>query len=321
MAVTFSQVEYALNFESTAGVFVAPTSTSGFLPNSGADFDTKNEQKELKDSFGRVEDISFVKTSMKMGDGKLHYPLGFENLGTTLMMIFGQAPTTTGSSSPYTSTFQLLNTNNHQTFSVTRVDSERGTVGFPYCLLDKLSIKADKNGEFVHAECDVRGGGEATQTSVTSTYSTTETFITPDMITVKEAANVAGLVSATAFNPEKLQLSFSKNAEPKGGLGTVNVVRNHNKRFGATGMVEIELNGDSDRQNGLNSSTRAFQVIISNGTYSCTFQYEALVYETPKLSNSLDGIVTLSRNFKATRISTGMVKATLINNKSAYPLP
>jgi hypothetical protein len=323
MAQIGSLIEVAMTPESSAGV-AETLLGSEFLPNAGADFDDSKEDVTLQAGFGRIENISQSRVSLLGGGGKIASPLGVLNAGYFLTAIFGQAPTTTDNmDGTYLHEFVLLNNNTHKTFTVATNDPENGYRAFAGQILNDFIIEAEKNGEFIVIDSNWLGKKSASPTPVNSAYRSDEYFFTPDQITVRKAANEAGLAAASDLTVEKVSLGASKNAIRKGKLGSNEVDRVRNQRFGGTGSMDIELDTDADRVEALDNTQRAMRIRFTVPGTSPVQYLEFIIvnftWDNPTQSKDLDSLSLLTRSFKFERGSGGMIKANLVNAQAAYP--
>lgn len=323
MAQIGSLIEYGFTFEDTAGTAQTLTSAE-FLPNSGGDLDDSKEDVTLQAGYGRIENIAQSRESLLKGGGKVVFPFGIYNAVYAGVAIFGAVPTPTDNADgTYTREFTITNNNTHKTATVVKRDPEFGYKAFAGQALNDFQMEAEKNGEFIVFDSNWMGKKSSTPTDVTPSYDLTEHLFTPDNVEVFIASNEAGLAGASALTAEKVSWGVQKNVEIKGKLGSNEVDRVRNKRFGGTGSLDVELDGNTEFDLALANTARAMRIRLTvpgtSPVEKVEFDIINFTYDTPVTGKDLDALGILTRAFKLERRSGGMLKMRVINDKATYP--
>ena len=308
--------QIALVKETTKGTLVTPSS-GDWQPHLGYDYGKKTEKMKDTSAIGRVEEINGSAVDKEWSEGSIPMHLTKDYVGEAMNLLFGQAPTTTGSG-PYTHAWTVSNDNDHVSYSVQVNDKIRGAKGYAGCMLKELSwdFSVDDIAKMtlsMEGQKEEAGGG-------TPAYGADydPMYFVPKEITYKIATNVAGLGSATAQCFTGFTMTGTKNTDRihKLGCESPEIV---NQQFGIGGTLSEVFDDTTLFDLAHTHAYRALQIIISDGTNSLTMTFPEVQFENATPDTDNNSYRKISVDFFATLDTTnGMVTASLVNSESSY---
>jgi len=202
-------VQIYAGWESTSGTAVNPTVV---FPHSGASFKRAESKIQTQVAFGKMNQNVNQTSSMSYGTGTIPGDLSVRIMGCLLTLLNKSAPTTSGSSSPYTHTWSFSEVTNGKTMTFYR-KNDNYTERFAGCALSTLEfdIMTDSYAKYT---ADIMGIDVSSSTQNQPTYdSTTEQFIVPSSTELKVAANASGISGATPIPVKSLKFKYDAQLE------------------------------------------------------------------------------------------------------------
>lgn len=307
--------EIAFSKETVAGTPVAHA-TGHWQPHET--FDIKPVVVKIKDEpgMGRIEETLDSVIVQTHSSGTATVRMTKEFMGTVLNMIFGRAPTTTGAG-PFTHAYTVRNTNDHLSYTTTVKDPIKGMVRYAYTVLNEaqLTFEVDK---FPMIQLQLEAGQEVSATG-TPAYSTTDEKFLPQHVSIKVAANLAGLAAAPVLDVNKFELTAAKKVDKYFKLGSTNPDNIHNQRMGFAGTLTNLYRTSQLRDLAYSNTKQAMSVLVSNGTDSVEFRFPRVSFEEWGDDGDNNTRLMNSVNFFPEYTSAdGLATATLINAVSTY---
>lgn len=157
--------------------------------------------------------------------------------------------------------FQLLNTNNHPSYTIWAKD-DVSTRKAAYGMLDELTLTAAM-GEFLKFKSIWMAKKEATDT-VTPAYSAENPFIGKNAL-VYLAASLSALDAASATPLSEAMLTVKKNVEDYQAFGAgTDITSQHNKQFTVVGDLSAIFNSETLKNLVVNSTIDAMRIELIN---------------------------------------------------------
>jgi len=303
--------EIALTAETVRGT-AESHSAGDWQRHMGFDFGPKVEAIIDESGRGRIEKNSGSTIIREWSEGAIPLYLTLQNAVLINEMIFGQAGTGSGTSgSPLV--YSMLNSNQHLSTTVTVRDPVKGMLKYALGMLDSAEFNFVEN-EYAKVTVNVKAGKEAAGTG-TPAYSTTDHIFKPSEITVKFAANYAGLGAAEAVRMQNINLTVPKNAEFKYTLGSTEPYDILNQQVEANGSFTTLYESDTYRTLALARTARAIRIAATSGSYSVTFDLPQVSLENWNDDESLDAYMNQSFDFVGEyENSNGLIKASIVNS-------
>ena len=121
------------------------TITNGFwIPRSTISFDDKVETARESEGMGKLADSDANFVTQRMASGEFESNLDDKLAGIIFTGLLGASPVTTGGN-PYTHTYTLANSNQHQSLSVLYQDPDYAEL-YSLGVIDTLKITLEQNG-------------------------------------------------------------------------------------------------------------------------------------------------------------------------------
>lgn len=247
-----------LGIESTRGTSVAP---DFFIPVQSHSFDDKVEYIKNDSAMGRIEEFNAADIVKLWSEGDYSGKIFLDSVGAELTMLFGQSPTSTerGSSDVFDHAYALANNNSHKSGTIAYVDDIQD-VRFPYCVINTWALEIAVD-DYVKRTISLIGKSSESAAGNTPVFTDEVEFI-PSQVSLKLAANKAGLDGATALNVTAFNMEVAKNAEAQYALGSTNPEDIINKQFGVTGSIEMYFESTTQRAYVLTNVHRAIRVAM-----------------------------------------------------------
>lgn len=314
-------VKVGIGKESSRGAGVAP---AVWVPFTSFSADDKAVQARAESGVGELIDVNESLVTTLHAEGDLEGEVRDESIGYILYNLLGTLNTT--GSDPYTHAFSLNNTNSPNSLALVVADPNT-TEMYRLCMVDSLEMSAELD-ELIKMTASFKAK-TAVSSSATASY-TAENKFSKKHLSVKVAANLAGLSAATALSLKSLTYTISKNVVADDVLGTVEP-----EDFLATQLMiegEITLNYEDETWKNymLNGTKRAMEIKLQNTDVdlggsvnpSLTIQMPNVEFYDWEPNYALDEIVSQSLSFKALADLSGGNEAistcTLVNGKASY---
>jgi hypothetical protein len=243
------------------------------------------------------------------------------------MNIFGAAPVDTthaGETLVYDHTFSIGQTNTPPTLTLARVDPNADR-RHSLCTLKSFELDAS-DGDWVKFSCDIIADKGTTAADTVAFVAENE--FTGKHVTVKIAANQAGIAAALPIKASSLKLKIDRKAEPYWGFAGLDPANFFVGAYEITGELVLTYD-DATYENLHYANTQQYlQISIANTDVTIgTAANPTLVFNAPKAriedwteSDDLDKVIeqTLSFYMEFDLTSAMALQAILTNNKANY---
>jgi hypothetical protein len=310
----------ALALEDSRGV--PPTSSSDYfwVPFATMSFKDTVEEAREDQGMGVLADGDSKYVVMKMGEGEVEAQLYDKALGVVLAGVLGAVPSSSGSN-PYTHTYTLSNSNQHQSVSIYWSDPDRKDM-YKLGMVDSFQISAEPSG-IVNYTIGFKSKTADEWTTITPVFTSLGSKFLHQHVGVKLAAAVGDLTAATAISLKSLELTVSKNTMFDSVMGTVEPEDVLNQQIAVEGTLELNLEADTYRDYMLNGTYRAMEVALTNGSSSIlTLRFPRVDFSEWEPDFTLNEIAKQTINFKANYDAANALDiistATLVNAQASY---
>lgn len=310
----------ALAIEDSRGV--PPTSSADYfwIPFATNSFKDTVEEARENQGLGKIADGDSKYVVMKMGEGEIEAQIYDKALGVVLAGVLGAVPSSSGSN-PYTHTYTLANTNQHQSVSLYWSDPDRSDM-YKLGMLDSFQVSVEPSG-LVQYTIGYKSKTADEWSSISPVYTSLGSKFLHQHLSVKLAAAVGDLAAATPISLKNLEFTIAKNTVFDSVMGTVEPEDILNQQISVEGTLELNLESDTYRDYMLNGTYRAMEIKLDGGTSSIlTLQFPRVDFSEWEPDYTLDEIAKQSINFKANYDATNALDiistCTLVNAQASY---
>ena len=275
------------------------TTTNGFwIPRSTISFDDKIESAREAEGVGKLADSDSLFVTQKMAKGEFESNLDDKLAGIILTGIMGASPVTTGAN-PYTHTFTLSNTNQHQSVSLLYQDVDTAKM-YSLGVIDSLKIAVEQNG-IVNFTVGVLSRVGKDWLRQTATFNTLGNKFLHQHLQFRLAAAVGSLAAASPISLKKLELNFTKNSVHDVVLGTVEPEDVLATNFSVEGTIELLKQDETYRDYMLGGTYKSMEVRFERSSVNSQLkmQFPRVDFTEWEQDRKLDDIVSQKINFKA----------------------
>lgn len=306
-----------LAIEATRGTAVNPTF---WVPWSSMSFKDSVTEAREEQGMGVLADGDSKFVTMKMGEGEVESQLYDKALGIILTGVLGASPSTAGSN-PYTHTFTLSNSNQGKSLSVYWKDPDR-TDMYPLAIVDSFKITVEPGG-IVNYTIGFKSKTAREWTSQTASFTSLGSKFLHQHLQFRLASAVGGLAAATPISLKNLEITFNRNTDYDGVMGTVEPEDILNQQLSVEGSLTLNLEDDTYRDYMLNGTYRAMEVKLVGGTSSSLqLQFPRVDFSEWEPDYGLNDIVKQKVNFKANYDAANALDiistCVLINTQTSY---
>lgn len=250
-----------IGVEATKGTSVAP---AFWVPVKSYSFDDKVEYVKNDSAMGRIEENNAADIVKLWGEGEYGGKIFIDSVGAELTAVFGTSPTSTerGTSDVFDHAYALANNNSHDTLTIGYVDDIQD-VRFPYGTVNTWALEVAVD-DYVQRTISLVSKKSASATN-TPAFTDEVEFI-PSQVSLKLAANEAGLDGASAINVTAFNMEIAKNAEALYVLGSNEPEDIINKQFSVTGTIELYFESTTQRAYVFANTKRAIRVDMIDTT-------------------------------------------------------
>lgn len=156
--------------------------------------------------------------------------------------------------------FELLNSNNHPSYTIWSKD-DVATLKSAYMMLESLELEVAA-GDFLKFKSTWRGKKEASD-SATPAFTAENEFLAKHA-SVKFADDVASLDAASATDVSRLRLQIAKNLKEFQAFGTTDITSQHNQHFAVSGDLEALFTSETLKNYVVNSTKKAMRLELTN---------------------------------------------------------
>lgn len=310
----------ALAIEDSRGVPPSSSSDYFWVPFATMSFRDTVEEAREDQGMGVLADGDSKYVVMKMGEGEVEAQLYDKALGVVLAGVLGAVPSSSGSN-PYTHTYTLSNSNQHQSVSLYWSDPDRKDM-YKLGMVDSFQVSVEPSG-IVNYTIGFKSKAADEWSTLTPAFTSLGSKFLHQHVTVKLAAAVGDLSGATAISLKNLELNINNNTIYDGVIGTVTPEDILNQQISVEGTLELNLESDTYRDYMLNGTYRAMEVKFTNGSSSIlTLQFPRVDFSEWEPDYSLNEIAKQSINFKCNYDAANALDiistATLVNAQASY---
>lgn len=307
----------AIGRETSRGVAAA---TLFWLPFAKMSFDDKTTTVREAQGIGKIADGDAVYVTQTMGEGDVDSQVYDKALGVLLAGVLGAAPVSTGSN-PYTHTYTLSNTNQHQSLTVIYQDPDQ-TKAFLNSMVDSWKVNVSQSAIVDHT-FGFKSKVSKDWGTLTPSYTSLGSKYLHQNLSVKLAANIAGLAAASPISLKKLDFEVKKNAMYDNVLGTVEPEDILNQQLGVSGTLELLKQDDTYRQLMLTGGYKAMEIKLTSSSNSIlTLQFPRVSFTNWEQDRKLDDIVSqkivFTANYDVANALDIISTATLVNTQTSY---
>lgn len=318
------RVAVGVGVESARGTAVAP---AFWVRHLSLDFSRKTKTIQNNSAMNRMEAVNDSALVQQWADGKLEGKIGDLSIGYLLANIFGAAPTSAlhaGETTVYDHTFAIGQSNTPPTLTFARVDPNTDR-RHAFGTLKSLELDATA-GDWIKVNADLLADKGTTATDTVAFVAENE--FTSKHITVKMAANQAGIGAATAIKASDLKLKIDRKAEPYYAFNGVDPANFFVGAYEITGEITLTYDDATYENLHYNNTQQYLQITIANTDVAIgSTSNPTLVINAPKarvedwsMSNDLDKVIEQTLSFYMEfDIASGMaIQAILTNTKTNY---
>jgi hypothetical protein len=209
--------------------------------------------------------------------------------------------------------WDLVQTNSHQSYTVSVIDPVKGDIAYPNAMLNSLSVEVAEDN-YVMATLDLLGGKEESA-ALTSSYTAPSSdgkFVVTDLtLKVEDAYGDLAAASGVAF--KSLNINFEKNCEfdwDNSGSAPADI---HNQDFAASGDLTFKYQDTTYRSLGLGSGKKAIEISMTDGSFTWTIQLPSVDFSewNDSEDNSAYMTETVTFNADGEDTSNGTIKTSV----------
>lgn len=253
------KISVGIGKETARGTSVAP---SYWVKHLETDFLNKIEKIYNESAIGVLDKYSSAENVKEWAEGKLEGKVTDKAFGLILSALFGGNPTSVqqATSGVYDHTYATSQLNTGTSLTVTRKDGNTNK-RYPLAVLNKLDIECVV-GEWVKFSAEFISKKGVTG-SDTVAYVAENEFV-PKNVTVKLAANTAGLGAATAIPVKSFKLSMERSVEPYFVMGSNDPNEIYNQEFEVKGDMTLRYTDTTYEDLWVANTSRACLLDIKN---------------------------------------------------------
>lgn len=300
-----------LGIEATPGTSVAPQTWLRWLDQ---DIQNKTTVVENESAMGVAAKVSDSAVIQKWAEGTISGKVTDAGIGYLLLGFFGTVSTGTVTNGIYPHTFSMNDSSVPTCLTIAQVTPLK-TQRFSYGTVESLEFSAQAGG-WVQVSGVVKARPGASASDVVALASELE-FTSKD-ITVKTAANTAGLAGAPTIDAKSVKLTLSRTSDPFFPLGTDDTPEFDRLVYEATGEFVVRYTDTQIDDDFLANTIHALEIKMANGTTSLDFTASQVRFRTLAKTISKDAIVTQTVSFTCEfDTSTNSVVTPILNNATA----
>ncbi len=314
------RAEIGIAKEASRGTPVVPTQ---WLPWSSVGVVDKIEHAIEESAVGRIEDSDNSYLTNKFAQGTIEADVRAAYLGHILTNIMGAAPSTAGGN-PYTHTYTLAQTNQHQSLSLLIQDKTNTDINkmFALAMIDKWTLKVEPN-KIVTNMIDFMARGGRDWTAQTASFTALGLKFLHQHLSFKVAADTSGIAAASKIAVKSLELTIEKNLMKNDVAGTVSPEDINNQQLKVTGNVLLTYEDATWLNYMLGQTNRAMEIKLNAGAAGIlTLQFPLVHFHNWNKDMPLNEIARQKIDFTAHYDATNGVAVistcTLVNAVSSY---
>jgi len=284
-----------------------------------ASINTKLTVEENESAIGVVDRVSDSDIVSKHVEGKLGGNVSSKSIGYLLLGMWGTVSTGSPVTGYYPHTFSVRQSSVPTTLTIAR-STPLASQRFAYGTVESFDMDAQA-GKYIKVSSAIKARIGATSTETPAFVG--ETLFTSRHITVKTAANVAGLGAASAISASSVKLSVSRGADAFVALGdntTIPAVEFNSGAFEAKGELVVRMTDTQYETDFLANTIKAMSVSLVNGSDTLVFTAAQVRYRELEKSSDLNGVITATIQFFCEYNTTAAASITpvLTNTNTSY---
>lgn len=303
-----------LGVEATPGTGVA---AQGWLRWLDQTIQPKTNVVENESAMGVVERVNDSEITNKWAEGTIGGKVTVETVGFLLLGMFGTVSSSTvDGNGIYTHSYSVKQSSVPTALSITRVTplkSER----FSYGTIESFELSAEMGG-YVTVSSAIKARAGETVTDTVALVSEAE--FTSKHITIKTAANVAGLAGAPVIKARSLKVNAERPSTAFDPLGTDDQPEFDLGAFEAKGEFVVRATSTEYEEAYLANTRHALEVAMVNGNESLSFTASKVRFRELESSRDRDDVVTATIQFFCefdTSLNSSIVPV-LKNKRASY---
>lgn len=300
-----------VGIEGTPGTAVAPQT---WLYWTDQDLQNKTTVVENESALGVSYKVNSSAVVEKWAEGTIEGKVTSQGIGYLLLGFYGSVSTGAISGGLYPHTFSVLDSSVPTALTFTHYMPLK-TYRHSYGVIDSLEISAEAGGwVMAKAAVKARTGASASDTPSFAT----ESEFTSKHITVKTAANVAGLGAASDIAARSVKLSLERSSTAFYPLGDDDAPTFDREVIECKGELVVRYTDTQYEDDYIANTVRAMQLTLDNGTDDLTFTAPQVRFRELEKSSDKDGIVTQTIQFYCEfSTTTSDAVACVLNNDVA----
>jgi hypothetical protein len=266
--------------------------------------------------------------TMRKVEGDIALNLRFRTIGYFFKSLLGgwSSATEAGQTVVYRHTGTLNTSVLQPTLSLSLARGSYPHKQVPGAVVTKLSLNAAVD-DVINGSVSIKGLTETTVANFTPSFASTDYLAPHQMVTVKIAANVAGLGAAPAVVLNDLSIEFDRPNDERTNVSSIAPVDFVAKLLNITGKFVMDKTDDTYKDFAEANTVRAMSITITNTAVSMgTGVNPQLVITLPNVTlktsetRPLDAIVTEEITFEANydEAAASGVTVSLLNEKLNY---
>jgi len=232
-----------------------------WLPKVDFDFNPRADHAVDNSGLGVIDGRSDAKVVEKLGEGSFGGIVYSKSFGLLLAACLGTWSTGDVADSAYPHTFTRLNTNQHPSLTIFHDDGGNIDEKFALAMLSSLTINCVLK-DYVRYSAGFLSKVGA-DTASTPEYTADPSFLAQH-VSVKFAATIAALGTASAVSLRAINLTANKNVEDLPALGSQDPADIANKAFMVSGDLEAVFDDETYKDYVLNGDKMAALITIEN---------------------------------------------------------
>lgn len=242
----------------------------------------------------------------KRSEGDLEFNVRNNSIGMLLLSLLGSV-STSANGSAYDHTFSIL-TGNPQHPTLTLGLSQLGQQDYEYkkCICTALELRTPID-DLVNATAEFMGVDEATHADYSPAFADTDHYFRHYDVTIKMAADVAGLGAASAMAVKEFSLSLANNGRVNQNIGSLNPADVFGLMHEITGSIAVDYDGEANHAIYAAEAYKAMEITLERSDIDLdTGIHPKIVITLPKISYSnltpdrpIDDIATEGIEFMA----------------------
>jgi len=316
------QVEVWVGIEGTRWTAVV---AQQWTPKTDFSFEETMETIQDESSIGIIVDARDNFVSKRFWEGEFGGNVEVNSLGYFLLATLWEVSSEVDTSWAYKHSFELANTNQTQSLTLTVKDPVIGDVRYPLASVETMTISAEE-GAFATFTVTFKSK-PWTDTTVSSNYNLDYKLLARHSI-FRTAANLAGLGAASDVCLRSFEITFEKNLEDDYCLGSISPEDFINQAFMVTGSFTAVFKNEVFRDFALEGVKRAirFSLVNTDVTIGATSN-PRLTIDLPLASftkfsrtqgNDETVVQTLTFKWLYSQVDTSAVNVELVNTIAEY---